>query len=361
MTNGFRQRSFEAACSFLLEQAEKDFEETRHTMVFPHAAGFTGASEEQSSEAFTRSILARVLLDIGALGGIEHPLLRVLPDVIEREARQVAAARLCDREGGWSYFPDLPELPPDVDSLAAAALLFARASPQHIHLCARPIELVIDGLRSDGGIGTWIISPNDPHPAHLTMKRGIELYWGDTVDVEVCANFFLALLAVDRRRYEHLARRGAAYILNAQNENGTWDAIWYWGLAYPTALCLELLQSLGERDESTHKAADFFRNSQNSDGGWGWAGQASVPLETALAATLLSKAGVGMPKEVRRGTADFLLECQSADGSWEGSPWIKMEVGRAHGTATHTLSYRSTTLTTAVCLRALLQLDRSTA
>jgi squalene-hopene/tetraprenyl-beta-curcumene cyclase len=359
MTSGIRRRSMEAACSFLLEQAERDFEETRHTMVFPHVAGFTGESEQQSSETFSRSVLARVLSDIGSSEGIKHPLFCSLPDIIEREAERVAAARLPDREGGWSYFPDLPELPPDVDSLAAAALLFTRASPQHVHLCARPIELVINTLRENGGIRTWIFSPNDPHPARQSMERGVELYWGDTVDVEVCAHFYLALLAVDRRRYEGLARRGATFILSTQNENGTWDATWYWGLAYPTGLCLELLQSLGERDESTRKAVDFFKNSQNSDGGWGWSGRASLPLETALAATLLSRSDVDSPEEVSRGAIGFLLANQLSDGSWEGSPWIKMEVGRAHGTATHTLSYRSTTLTTAMCLRALCDLGGS--
>lgn len=359
MTGESRRGSIQAACSFLLEQAARDFEETRHTMVFPHVAGFTGESEEQSSETFTRSVLARVLSDIGSSGRFEHPLLHSLPDIIEREAERVAAARLTDREGGWSYFPGLPELPPDVDSLAAAALLFSRASPQHVHLCARPIELVTDTLRNDVGVGTWIFSPNDPQPAHQSMKRGVELYWGDTVDVEVCAHFYLALLAVDRRRYEDLARRGATYILSAQNEDGTWDATWYWGLAYPTGLCLELLQSLGEGDESTRRAVDFFSSSQNSDGGWGWGGRASVPLETALAATLLSRSGLDVPKEVHCGAVDFLLANQSSDGSWEGSPWIKMEVGRTRGAATHTLSYRSSTLTTAMCLRALLDLDGS--
>jgi squalene-hopene/tetraprenyl-beta-curcumene cyclase len=361
MTSAAPRDSIEKACSFLLEQAEVDFAEIRHTMVFPHAAGFTGRSEEQSSETFTRSVLARVLSDVGALGRVEHPLFRALPEIIEREAGRVAAARLTDREGGWSYFPDLPELPPDVDSLAAAALLFVRAAPQHIHLCARPIELVIGARRNDGGIGTWIFSATDQHSARQSMKRGVELYWGDTVDVEVCAHFYLALLAVDHRRYESLARKGAAYILSTQNDNGTWDAAWYWGLAYGTGLCLELLQSLGEGDESTRSAVGFFKNSQNSDGGWGWGGQGSVPLETALAATLISRSRVGMSKEGKHGAVDFLLESQSCDGSWEGSPWIKMEVGRTHGPAAHTLSYRSTTLTTAMCLRALLHLDGSAA
>lgn len=353
--------SIEKACDFLFEQAGIEFAEICHAMVFPHAAGFTGSSEEHCSETYSRSVLARVLSDIGASRGFEHPLFRALPEIIERAAERVAAARLTDREGGWSYFPDLPELPPDADSLAAAALLFARAAPRHIDLCARPIELVIGALRSDGGIGTWIFSPNDPLSARQSMERGVERYWGDTVDVEVCAHFYLALLAVDRQRYESLARKAATYILSAQNENGTWDATWYWGLAYPTGLCLEFLQSLGEGNEPTRGAVDFFTNSQNSDGGWGWGGRASVPLETALAATLISRSGAGVPKEVHRGAIDFLLATQSGDGSWEGSPWIKMEVGRAHGTATHTLSYGSTTLTTAMCLRTLLDLDGSAA
>ena len=52
-----------------------------------------------------------------------------LQEIAHREARYVAQATLKGRAGGWSYFPDLPELPPDLDSLSAALHLFARVAP----------------------------------------------------------------------------------------------------------------------------------------------------------------------------------------------------------------------------------------
>lgn len=55
----------------------------------------------------------------------------------------------------------------------------------------------------------------------------------------------------------------------------------------------------------------------------------------------------------KRGVA-WLLDHQTQAGHWMGTPWIKMEIGRAQGQVWRTATFQSDTLTTAFALRTLL-------
>ena len=46
---------------------------------------------------------------------------------------------------------------------------------------------------------------------------------------------------------------------------------------------------------------------------------------------------------------------QTRRGAWLATPWIRMDVGRAQGTATHRLLFGCDSITTAHALRALLR------
>ena len=91
---------------FLLREADRQFAEVTHNMLFPFAAGFSGPSEHQSSDVFGRAVLGGLLLDIAGL--VADDLRAQLESVAAREADHVARSKLRDRAGGWSYFPDLP-------------------------------------------------------------------------------------------------------------------------------------------------------------------------------------------------------------------------------------------------------------
>ncbi len=339
------------AKQFLLAQADKGFPETRHTMRFPRQAGFQGEQEEQSADVFARAVLASLLLDVVELDE-DTAFEEAVQEVARREARHVAEARLRDRNGGWSYFPGLPELPPDLDSLAAALFLFARAVREYVHLCEEPIQLALNQIQPDGSLETWLVSPENPPAQRLLMEHGINNYWGRSVDVEVLARFFLALLAYDRQRFEAVACQGARFLLDQQKSNGTWESTWYWGTAYGTSLCLRLLDELGLGEEAGRRAQAFFLATQRDDGGWGE--PQTVPLETALSLWILARWNFAAPSQAILPAVQFLLKQQGEDGSWNPSPWIKMEIGRPQGHIIRTLSYSSTTLTTAFCLRSLM-------
>ncbi|MBS1112117.1 MAG: squalene cyclase [Nitrospirae bacterium] len=348
------------AKEFLLRESKSGFPETRHVMYFPHQAGFTGETEKQFSDVFARAVLANILLDIAGLEEQDEQFRATLHDIAQRESLYIAEAKLRDRAGGWSYFPDLPDLPPDVDSLAAAALLFARIAPEYKPLCEEPVNIVLNSnISQDHSVKTWIIAPTNTDIQRQTMIRGIDQYWGNTVDVEVCANFYLALLAYDRQCYGKLVLKGAKYILSRQSDNGVWNSTWYWGYAYGTGLCLRLMHALKTGDDSVKRAIHFFMESQKHDGGWGWDTRQTVPLETALAVWLIVHSGIDIKQTIIERAAEYIISNQSQDGSWDASPWIKMEVGRVNDNLKHTLSYQSITLTTAYCLRSLLLVQKS--
>lgn len=359
------------AKQYLMEQAIQCFAETRHTMYFPSRAGFRVRSEQQSSDIFARAVLASTLMDIADLdvdlGSRGFPLgetqfVAFLREVIRRETDYVAQAKLRDRMGGWSYFPNLPELPPDLDSLAAALRLFARSKSEYSSICEEPIAVALGNLQPDGALKTWIISPSDEEKQKQLMKRGIKRFWGDSVDVDVCAHFFLAMWEYDRDRYGDLVRRGGQFILSQQKPNGVWVATWYHGYAYTMGLCFRLLQELGIGEEAISRAVAFLIETQMPDGGWYvWE---TDPQETALAIWAIGNSGemiqeaasvlAKLTAEVIERAVRYLLDRQTHEGQWKGWPWIKMDVGQVCGRTTHTLTYMSATMTTAFCLRSLL-------
>jgi len=343
--------AIDRAGEFLSSQAELGFADARHEMSFPRWAGFTAASERQCSDVFARAVLGSVLVDIAELEGEAGD--GRFTRLARREADHVAEHRLRDRPGGWSYFPGLPELPPDLDSLGAALHLFARARPQHVSLCAEPVRWVLENFAADGSVSTWIIAPTCSPSDRSTMERGVRRYWGATTDVEVCARFFLALESLRPRSHDDLLRKGAQLVLSRQEPDGHWNATWYWGPFYGTSLCIRLLRALDVDGAGVHRGLDFLRRSQREDGGWGF--WQSVPLDTALALWTLARHASGDEDRLRR-AAELLLEHQNPDGSWVPTPWIKMDVGRAFGRVWRTLTHGSAAVTTAFGLRALVAL-----
>jgi squalene-hopene/tetraprenyl-beta-curcumene cyclase len=340
------------AKQILLRQADSGFPEVRHTMVFPRREGFQAKKEKHSSDVFVRAVLAGVLLDIRELSDDDERFRETLQEIAHREGHYVARAKLKERAGGWSYFPDLPELPPDLDSLSAALLLFARIAPEHTALCEEPVRIALEGLTPDGSLKTWIIASRDPPEQQTCMKEAVALHWGDGADVEVCARFFRALIAQDQDKYQPTVLRGAHYVQKQQQPDGSWMAGWYWGQAYGSGLCLDLLRQLEVGESARSRAERFFLTSQRKNGGWGrWE---SVPLDTALSLWALGRPALLEHPEVLEKAVGFLLNFQAQDGRWNPSPWIKMEIGRAKGQTSHTLTYQSATLTTAFCLRSLL-------
>ncbi len=324
---------------FLRQQAEAGFPDACHAMSFPHAQGFTGASERQASDLFARAVIGGLLLDLAELAPALAPAARPLA---AREAAHVAAGRVHDRAGGWSYFPGLPELPPDLDSLGAASALIARAAPGQLALCQGPIALALARRRADAGIDTWLVAATDPPDAQAVMQRAIALCWGSTEDVDVLARFYRALRRVDPSHAD-AAAAGARHVAAAQRADGAWQGTWYAGPHQATALCAELLAATGTEPAALARAGGFARAALAAPG--------LSPVDTALCLWTLRVAG---DSAAAHGDAVArLVQAQCRDGGWPEEPWIEMAMGRARGRVTKILTWGSRSVASALCLRGL--------
>jgi squalene-hopene/tetraprenyl-beta-curcumene cyclase len=342
------------ASTYLLAQAGQELADLRHVMNFGHAAGFTGTNERQSGDMFARATLANLFLDI-AESVPTTELAEALGSIARREAEYVARAKVLTRGGGWSYFPDLPELPPDADSLAAVVSLFARVAPEYLELCREPVDVVLSGANPDGSFETWIVAPTDMPSDRERMRWGIQNCWGSGADPDVMSHFYHSLWLLDRERYFDAIRKGASTLMDMQRTDGTWRATWYVGDAYGTSLAVRLLAEIGMGESARQHAHTSLLDRQEEDGTWGDGPAAS--LQTALSLIALRYAEPGFISNALERGAAALQERQLTDGSWNASPWIQMEIGRATGKTLCVATYQSVTLTTAFCLRALLWTD----
>ncbi|MCA6217903.1 hypothetical protein KGA65_15320 [Ideonella sp. B7] len=316
-------QAHQRARQHLLREAEAGFPEAGHRMTFPHQAGFGGAREQHEGRVFSLAILGGLLLDAAeALGG--DPALQALATGL---AEQVAAQRLADCAGGWSYFPDLPELPPDLDTLAAVLSLLARAAPQHLPLAAPALALARQQRTDEGCIPTFLMSDADPPARREAMQRGVRLHWGHTADADVLARFYTTMWRLDADTWGPSAPLD--WLAAQQAADGAWRTPWYAGAHYPTRLVLDLFEALAPQAPAAQAARDFLRQ--------------SPPPTSAL-----DLAVTGTP-----GTA--LLALQQDDGAWPASPWLQMPMGRPQGQVVRVLSWTSRTLTTAHGLRRAAQ------
>jgi hypothetical protein len=292
---------------------------------------------------FQRATVLDSLLDAYAAG------LDVPGSVLAREALLLLDAKRRDVRGGWSYLSGVPELPPDVDDLAMVAQVLARCGGQPLaSACDQALSLVFDAAERDKTVSTWILDPEDGAARNAQFRRYIELTQAGGTHPDVVANF---LYAVGFRASEADWRRSAsaiAYLESAQDADGSWRSRWYWGKLYGTFRAVLALSRLAPGSGALGHARNFLATTQHADGGWGADG-GSDPLSTAFAAlalAALARPGAGR----RRAAVEYLLATQEPGGSWPGCPFIAFP--RVGGPGMHV--YRSATMTTSFCLKALL-------
>ncbi|WP_405008301.1 hypothetical protein OHV13_33125 [Kitasatospora purpeofusca] len=111
--------------------------------------------------------------------------------------------------------------------------------------------------------------------------------------------------------------RGLRWLLRRQERDGGFRALWHRGVVPATVAVLRLLAALGRsRSPAARRALDRLRAAQLPDGSWstGDRGEPGTVDETARAVLALVACGDGAGAV--RG-ADWLLEHQRLDGSWE--------------------------------------------
>jgi squalene-hopene/tetraprenyl-beta-curcumene cyclase len=245
------------------------------------------------------------------------------------------------RKGDWSIKrPDLEpsgwafefanEYYPDIDDTAMVllALMHARASdPRRQERAERRAVQWLFGMQSsDGGWAAfdvdcnWAILNKVPFADHNAML--------DPTCPDITGR---VLEALGRRNFladDSRIRRGVDWLLNHQEEDGSWWGRWGVNYLYGTFLAMRGLKyaQASFARPALQKAAQWLRSVQNRDGGWGescssykvnkYVQAASTPSQTAWGLLGLAAAGDTTSSAVQRGL-EWLHATQRRDGAWD--------------------------------------------
>jgi squalene-hopene/tetraprenyl-beta-curcumene cyclase len=228
---------------------------------------------------------------------------------------------------GWA-FEFANEFYPDIDDTAMVllALMHAKGSNSKAQVAAerRAIHWLLAMQSEDGGWAAfdvdnnWAVLNEVPFADHNAMLD------------PTCPDITGRVVECLSRRglaQDPAVRRGVAYLLGAQEKDGSWYGRWGVNYVYGTFLAMRGLAASGAAGTgpALATAAAWLRAVQNLDGGWGescasyqkdgFVPAPSCPSQTAWAILGLAAAGESDSAAARRGV-EFLLERQSPGGGW---------------------------------------------
>ena len=228
---------------------------------------------------------------------------------------------------GW-YFEFGNEFYPDIDDSAQVllALHHARSGDEVAQQSCekRAVNWLLAMQSRDGGWAAfdvdnnWHFLSDVPFADHNAML--------DPTCPDITGRVLEALCL--HLPLEHVAiRRGVEYLINSQEQDGSWFGRWGVDYVYGTFLALRGLRAAGESDREVHvlRGGEWLRSIQNADGGWGescdsyrnhvFTAAESTASQTAWAVLGLLAGGDTNSISVRRGI-EFLIGTQRADGTW---------------------------------------------
>ncbi|MGQ9590978.1 MAG: squalene--hopene cyclase [Planctomycetota bacterium] len=270
-----------------------------------------------------------------------HPALRKAARwLLSKEVRTAGDWKLKNRAppSGW-YFEFENEFYPDVDDSIMVMMALRSMSPRGEDLevdaaIERGLTWVLGMQSADGG---WASFDRDNDKELLTKIPFADfnaLIDPSTVDITSRVLEMLAIVAPERFSLSHrVVRRALRFIEEEQCEDGSWYGRWGVNYLYGTWQALRGLRLIGEDMSKPYvrRAVDWLLRVQLPDGGWGERADTyedpsrkgkgpSTASQTAWALMGLLAAGEGGGPAVRRGVR-FLLEGQTAEGSWEEDEW----------------------------------------
>lgn len=219
------------------------FTEAEHYMNFPHEDGYC-SKVEQIGNIFVKTEIINLLCSCNADD-------EFFEDVRAQWSKELWKYKTEWFEYGWSYFPDLLELAPDVDDLAEIMRLYKNDDSTRKYMIECINFVVNNCIKKDGSIDTWMISKDNLSEYELRAKREANLRWQIRQDIEVTANFLysLSFYKDDIQDYGEICRNGYEYLISKKSGNGLWKSTWYTGDLYGTYMCMNFFRSLGDKTE----------------------------------------------------------------------------------------------------------------
>jgi len=227
---------------------------------------------------------------------------------------------------GWA-FEFANEFYPDIDDTAMVLLALQHAASSNPRTQAaerRAVNWLLDMQSEDGGWAAfdvdnnWAVLNRVPFADHNAML--------DPTCPDITGRVLESLCRRGLAGHDAV-RRGVAYLLNAQEKDGSWYGRWGVNYIYGSFLAMRGLAASGAPSAAgaLAKAAGWLRAIQNADGGWGescasydrdcFVPAPSCPSQTAWALLGLTAAGDRDSAQARRGVA-YLLDRQQPDGRW---------------------------------------------
>ena len=263
----------------------------------------------------------------------DHPaLMRAAGWVLDEEIRgpgdwQVRRPGLAP--GGWAFEFDNDGYP-DVDDTAEVLLALRRVAtaptPRSAAAVQRGVTWLTGMQSKDGGWGAF-----DADNVKRLVTKLPFCDCGEVIDppsADVTAHTIEAL-AAEGLAGSKAVRRGVAWLLRAQESDGSWFGRWGANYIYGTGAVVPGLIAAGVRPGKPciRRAVAWLEAHQNPDGGWGedlrsyddpaWAGRGeSTASQTAWALLALLAAGDGDGAAAGRGIR-WLAQTQRPDGGWD--------------------------------------------
>jgi squalene-hopene/tetraprenyl-beta-curcumene cyclase len=234
---------------------------------------------------------------------------------------------------GWAFEFDNDGYP-DIDDTAEVVLALRRVGWPAAGIAganARATEWLTGMQSKDGGWGAF----DADNTSRLVGKMPF-CDFGEVTDppsADVTAHTVEALTAMGEGAGKPV-RRGVAWLLRAQEADGSWFGRWGANYVYGTGAVVPALIAAGVRPgkPAIRRAVAWLVSHQNPDGGWGedlrsyddpsWAGRGeSTASQTAWALLALLAAWDGRPDaaeadSIDRGVA-WLARTQREDGTWD--------------------------------------------
>ena len=192
-------------------------------------------------------------------------------------------------------------------------------------------RISVQGILDDNRLGVatqrglaWLLSMQNPDGGWGYWDRMRKMHVAppppfcdtpDAVDLSTAESTALSLSALSGFGYNKgapVVKRAVVFLKNTQNRDGYWEYPRFNAPIYTTWCVLEALQSVKEDTKrgKAVKAAEWLRDLQNPDGGWGG------PVCTAWAIMGLMAQGDVDQQVVVDGVA-YLVDTQRSDGAWQ--------------------------------------------
>ncbi|MFD2473256.1 squalene--hopene cyclase [Amycolatopsis silviterrae] len=293
--------------------------------------GWVRRLEACQSPVWDTALAMTALLDAGVSPG-DETLVRAADWMLGEEIRvpgDWAVRRPSLAPGGFA-FEFANDGYPDTDDTAEVVLALRRmGKPDHLRIREAVDRSVawLEGMQSsDGGWGAF-----DADNTQELINRLPFCDFGAVIDppsADVTAHV-VEMLAAEGKSDTRECRRGVKWLLDNQEDDGSWFGRWGANYVYGTGAVVPALVAVGIPGTSPRirRAVKWLAEHQNDDGGWGedlrsyddpaWAGRGdSTPSQTAWALLALLAAGERESEVVTRGV-EWLCERQRPDGGWD--------------------------------------------